>query len=962
VGGTVAGTHGHAHRAIGGASGRRSPSRGLSSLPLAAQGTISAALGGDDPAYRVRGGHDRLSASNDAQHLRVSFARSGVLVSAAGARLGLALSAVGYGTSLHGVGAASPGARGNRVVYTRGALREWYANGPLGLEQGFSVQRQLAAHPTGPLTLSLAQSGDLHAVLAQDGRAVLFDAADGRTLLRYDGLAVSDARGHKLHAWLSLRETHVLVHVDARGARYPLSIDPIVQNAELSTTEGAENSALGYSVAVSGTTIAVGAEGETVKGDTFQGAVYVFSEPASGGYVDATQTAELTASDGAKNDGLGYSVAVSGSTIVAGGWLHEVEGHSDEGAVYVFAKPASGPWVDATQTAELTAKDGATLDELGFSVAVSGSTIVAGARYHTVNGHAKQGAVYVFSEPSTGGWVNATQTAELTASDGAEDDYLGASVAVSGSTILAGSELHTVNGHAEQGAVYVFSEPSTSGWVNATQTAELTASDGAEDDELGSSVALSGATILAGAPGRLVNSHARQGAVYVFSEPSTGGWVNATQTAELTASDGAAEDELGTSVAVSGSTIVAGAPHDFTLGLAGPGRVYVFAEPAGGYIDGTTATQTAELTASADDSLGFKVGSSGSTIVAGVPFLTVSGHTDQGVAYVYDSPLPSVTITTPAEAAVYTQGQAVTAEFTCTAGAGEVLKSGEAGCSGPVANGAAIDTSAPGTHTFTVTATDVDGQTGTATNSYTVTPQTTSTEPEPAPETTTSSISPTTSVLAPSISSSTGTPPPTGGGGTAAPKVSPALACTTAQVALINVVRHGSRVLITGAARQVLVGKRVSIRFLATGKTVASTTIAADGSFSASAPLPPAKTRETNLARYEARVGSLHSLNLKLARRMYMVSAKRSGAHVLLSGYVTGSFRAGTIVKILLRVTCSKEQVIAKVKLTRSGKFSAKAPAATGAASQIAVYRGTTSVLKDGHPETTYTLPTPTSG
>lgn len=197
---------------------------------------------------------------------------------------------------------------------------------------------------------------------------------------------------------------------------------------------------------------------------------------------------------------------------------------------------------------------------------------------------------------------------------------------------------------------------------------------------------------------------------------------------------------------------------------------------------------------------------------------------------------------------------------------------------------------------------------------------------------------------------------------TVAPQPSPALECTTAQVALINVVKNGSRVLITGAARLVLAGQRVSIKFLATGKTVASATIAANGTFSASAPLPPAKIRESNRARYEASVGSLHSLNLKLTRRMYMTSATRSGTHVLLAGYVTGSFKAGAKVKILARITCSKEEVIAKVKLTHSGKFSATVPAPTGAASQVAVYRATTTVLNDGHPETTYTLPTPPSG
>jgi hypothetical protein len=67
-------------------------------------------------------------------------------------------------------------------------------------------------------------------------------------------------------------------------------------------------------------------------------------------------------------------------------------------------------------------------------------------------------------------------------------------------------------------------------------------------------------------------------------------------------------------------------------------------------------------------------------------------------------------------------------------------------------------------------------------------------------------------------------------------------------------------------------------------------------------------------------------------------------------------------VKILLRVTCSKEDVVATVKLTRSGKFSATVPAPASAAKQIAVYRASTTVLDDGHREATFTLPTPPSG
>ena len=80
---------------------------------------------------------------------------------------------------------------------------------------------------------------------------------------------------------------------------------------------------------------------------------------------------------------------------------------------------------------------------------------------------------------------------------------------------------------------------------------------------------------------------------------------------------------------------------------------------------------------------------------------------------------------------------------------------------------------------------------------------------------------------------------------------------------------------------------------------------------------------------------------------------------MLISGYVTGSFRAGTPVQITLRVTCAKYRTVAKVKLSSSGTFSATVPAPSAKASEIAVYRAQTTVLQDGHPEPTDTLPTP---
>jgi hypothetical protein len=329
------------HKGIGGSrrpvvSGVRAGAyhqEGLLSLPAAAQGPVSAALGGSSNAYRVVSAAGGFHAASPAQHLSLSFTANGVSVSSGVAQLGLALRGVGYGNRLRAVGSSVARPSVNRVDYApAGGVRVWYANGPLGLEQGFD----LASRPgtgRGPLSLSLSLAGDMRARLGAVG--VVFSGHGAA--LRYGGLVVRDARGRELPAWFELRRGRVLIRVADRGAQYPLRVDPFIQQAELTASDGAAGDDLGVSVAVSGTTIVAGSPYHKVGSDTQQGVVYVFSD--EGG--SWTQTAELTASDGAAGAAFGSSVAVSGSTIaVLGG-----------GSLYVFSG-AGGSW---TQTAELTA-------------------------------------------------------------------------------------------------------------------------------------------------------------------------------------------------------------------------------------------------------------------------------------------------------------------------------------------------------------------------------------------------------------------------------------------------------------------------------------------------------------------------------------------------------------------------------------------------------------------------------
>jgi hypothetical protein len=191
-----------------------------------------------------------------------------------------------------------------------------------------------------------------------------------------------------------LRPGELLLRIDDREARYPLRIDPFIQQAKLTASDGASGDQLGGSVAVFGDTVVAGAPGVTVAGRLAQGAAYVFVKPA-GGWASETEAAKLTASDGAAGDQLGASVAVSGDTVVAG--APGATGNSQfAGATYVFVKPAGG-WASETEAAKLTASDGATGDALGASAGVSGDTVVAGAQFATVNGHPFQGAAYVFA-------------------------------------------------------------------------------------------------------------------------------------------------------------------------------------------------------------------------------------------------------------------------------------------------------------------------------------------------------------------------------------------------------------------------------------------------------------------------------------------------------------------------------------------------------------------------------------
>lgn len=199
----------------------------LASLPLPAQATISATLGREDAAYHAGTQEAGPQVTNAKHGLTAAFTPAGVEVRSGTARWGLTLTGVGYGDTLQPVPPGTPKATANRVEYRRGSLTEWYVNGPLGLEQGFTIAAPPEGQPSGPLTLALALTGNLTATLdpQRDGLTL---TVFGSRVLRYAGLTAFDATGRVLPAWLELNGSQLRLRVDAADARYPIVVDPLI--------------------------------------------------------------------------------------------------------------------------------------------------------------------------------------------------------------------------------------------------------------------------------------------------------------------------------------------------------------------------------------------------------------------------------------------------------------------------------------------------------------------------------------------------------------------------------------------------------------------------------------------------------------------------------------------------------------------------------------------------------------
>jgi hypothetical protein len=362
---------------------------------------------------------------------------------------------------------------------------------------------------------------------------------------------------------------------DNQGAAYVYRRDPVNPAAwtlvsHLTPDDGHVLGHFGFAVAIDGDTLVVGRPPVGAK-LLAPGEAHVHQRD-EGGPDNWGRVAILEPSDAAVPLRFGWSVAISGDTVAVGAILGDGVA-ADVGAAYVFQRDERGAWGEVRKVFDPLGAEG---DDFGRSIALAGATLVVGAPGDDEGADLDAGSAHLF-ERDEGGAGNWGYVARLTASDASPFSYFGASAAIAGDGLVIGSPAHLGAGQPGQGSAYVF-ERNAGGPGQWGQVALLFAADGAAGDSFGRSISIWGATVVVGAnlsdpPGGM-----EAGAAYVFNrnQGGVGAWGAIDK---LTASDGAFEDELGWSVSISGSTIVAGAYLDNNANGENAGAAYVLAPP-----------------------------------------------------------------------------------------------------------------------------------------------------------------------------------------------------------------------------------------------------------------------------------------------------------------------------------------------------------------------------------------------
>ena len=439
-------------------------------------------------------------------------------------------------------------------------------------------------------------------------------------------------------------------------------VDNWGQAKKIVANDRGANDYFGYSVAISGNSIIAGAylEDEDVYGTTTvlsAGSAYLFNKDA-GGANNWGQEQKIVMDDVPAAQKYGNSVSIDGDYAVIGapGVAFDASGTQplkDAGAAYILKK-INGNWV---QIKKIVANDRAAIDNFGYSVSISGNTVVVGAYHEDENATGAStlisaGSVYIFYKDQ-GGVDNWGQVKKIVANDRAASDFFGYSVSINGNIVVVGAyqedeDASGANTLSNAGSAYIFYKDQ-GGVDNWGQVKKIVASDRAANDNFGNTVSINGNIVVVGAyqedeDASGANTLSNAGSAYIFYKDQ-GGVDNWGQVKKIVASDRAANDNFGNTVSINGNIVVVGAYQEDEDAsgantLSNAGSAYIFYKDQGGVDNWGQVKKIVASDRAANDYFGFSVAINGSLIVVGAPFedhdaAGANPQTDAGSIYIF---------------------------------------------------------------------------------------------------------------------------------------------------------------------------------------------------------------------------------------------------------------------------------------------------------------------------------------
>jgi hypothetical protein len=492
------GTAGAPHLAPSPRSQRGADPAGGSHVPASNTDLESAISDARRRIRDIRGSESLLSsnsgslffANHPGQRFTARFHQDGVLVRSRDGSHDLKIARPDAGT-------ARISASGTRIEYERadGSV-EWFDNSEAGLEHGMILPVRTPS-PDSWVRIGFEVSGHSARQDPASANDLVFSREDGRAAYGYRNLKAWDATGRELETMLAANETGMEWRINDAGARYPLTIDPLLVNAEPLPVPADRNS-FGTNLSVDGDTAVVGDYLETTALGTNVGAVYVFRRSAG----TWTLEARLESLDPAQGEQFGRGLALDGDVVAAG--VAQDNNPAPGGTIQIFRRFGTN-WNLTTRILPP-----APTSHFGDVLAMEAGTLVVGRSSETgLNGLTGEGRALVYQVDF--GSVSGPQVLSAQGGGAAQDQF-GAAVAIKGGRIAIGAPGVDAGDMEGVGAVYVF-EGSPIFW---SQQAKLTVPHPLPFEGLGRSVAIDGDLVVAGAPYQS-RMGKQDGVAYAFS-------------------------------------------------------------------------------------------------------------------------------------------------------------------------------------------------------------------------------------------------------------------------------------------------------------------------------------------------------------------------------------------------------------------------------------------------------------